>query len=483
MDKKWVIKMKKGLLKTLTAVAALIVALPCAVSPVLANSAPKWERGETASGAIVRNENSVLAVESEKLTFDLVDFPLRYGEDKTEYKSTVTAEYKFVNTSSNTVHTSMAFPNSIKESYLKSSQDFSPVITVDGNEVECVTRYTEGKYTDFGEGVKLISDEWYSDGFYSVDLPVTKYMVSVSNPNGYAASYISGDVKCDTSKARLIINGNNMNFFFEYENGDKGNTSYSLNTPDKEKCFYVLGDSSACTFKWKTHAGIRKNANTIVYEEAEIPYTISAESGMTLKELILSARPEDSAINEIDYYNAVARRFVDDKYAGTISGLNFKTDNALAWYTYETEVAPNGSFTNKITAPIFPTIEYGYDPYVYEYEYYLSPAAKWASFGKLEVRINTNYFMINPPKGFEKCEGGYRAEYSSLPKGELEFRMSTVEDPRSGGMSLKTLGIILFVVLCIICIVVPLGVFTPYIVKAVKKRRAEKRLDFSSHGD
>ncbi|MDE7075692.1 MAG: hypothetical protein K2O62_00025, partial [Clostridia bacterium] len=66
--------MKKGLRKFLSAVALLAAALPCAVSPVLANSAPRWEHGETAAGTIVRNENSVLAVESEKLTFDICDF-------------------------------------------------------------------------------------------------------------------------------------------------------------------------------------------------------------------------------------------------------------------------------------------------------------------------------------------------------------------------------------------------------------------------
>lgn len=469
--------MKKGLLKTLTAVAALIVALPCAVSPVLANSAPKWERGETATGAIVRNVNSVLAVESEKLTFDLVDFPLRYGEDKTEYKSTVTAEYKFVNTSSNTVHTSMAFPNSVKESYLKSSQDFSPVITVDGNEVECVTRYTEGKYTDFGEGVKLISDEWYSDDFYKPDLPVTKYKVSVNRPADYDRVYLKGEVSIN-GKVRYI---GSTYFYFDFS--DSGD-SYALDADDRDKnTFYVLGDASAFECKWRTEVEEHK-WGTYNWKQLDVPYTIAYDGETTLKELVLSHRRADSPISEIDYYNGVVRGFYNyGNHACDLSGLNFSVDYATCWYLYETEVAPNGSFTNKITAPIFPTINYAYDPYVYEYEYYLSPAAKWASFGKLEVRINTNYFMINPPKGFEKCEGGYRAEYSSLPKGELEFRMSTVEDPRSGGMSLKTLGIILFVVLCIICIVVPLGVFTPYIVKAVKKRRAEKRLDFSSHGD
>lgn len=470
--------MKKGLLKTLSAVAALIVALPCAVSPVLANSAPKWETGETASGAIVRNEDSVLAVESEKLTFDLVDFPLRYGEDKTEYKSTVTAEYKFVNTSANTVHTSMAFPNLVKESYLKSGQDFSPVITVDGNEVECEVRHTRGRYRDFDDDVKLISDEYYADSFYNPDLLVTKYKVSVNRPADYDKVYLKGEVSIN-GKVRYI---GSMYYYFDFS--DSGDT-YALDVDDKDKnTFYVLGDASAFECRWRTEVEEYK-WGTYNWKQFDVPYTVAYDGETTLKELVLSHRRADSPISELDYYNGVVRGFYDyGNRACDVSGLDFPVDDATCWYLYETEVAPNGSFTNKITAPIFPTIEYGYDPYVYEYEYYLSPAAKWASFGNLEVRINSNYYMLNPPKEFEKCEGGYRAEYSSLPKGELKFRMSTVEKPKSaGGNSTMVFGIVMLVILCIICIVVPLAVFMPFIVKAVKKRCAEKRLDFSSHGD
>lgn len=470
--------MKKGLLKTLSAVAALIVALPCAASPVLANSAPKWETGETASGAIVRNEDSVLAVESEKLTFDLWDFPLRYNEEKTEYKSTVTAEYKFVNTSANTVHTSMAFPNLIKESYLKSGQDFSPVITVDGNEVECEVRHTRGRYRDFDDDVKLISDEYYADSFYNPDLLVTKYKVSVNRPADYDMVYLKGEVSIN-GKVRYI---GSMYYYFDFS--DSGDT-YALDVDDKDKnTFYVLGDASAFECRWRTEVEEYK-WGTYNWKQFDVPYTVAYDGETTLKELVLSHRRADSPISELDYYNGVVRGFYDyGNRACDVSGLDFPVDDAICWYLYETEVAPNGSFTNKITAPIFPTIEYGYDPYVYEYEYYLSPAAKWASFGNLEVRINSNYYMLNPPKEFEKCEGGYRAEYSSLPKGELKFRMSTVEKPKSaGGNSTMVFGIVMLVILCIICIVVPLAVFMPFIVKAVKKRCAEKRLDFSSHGD
>lgn len=476
--------MKKFKFKGVAAVAALIVALPCAVSPVLANSGPSREYGVTGSGVIVRNEQSALAVESEKLTFDIVDFPVRYMEETVEYKSTVTAEYKFVNTSANTVHTSMAFP--IKQSYrnsFDSPQNFTADISVDGEPVDCVMRYTAGNYTSFDECVGFISDEWYSDDFYSADLPVTKYTVSVNRPAEYNRVRLTANVRCDKSKARYMGNSFSLAYYFDFDENN-GGSFYDLATQNKVNYFYVLGDTSAISFEWITEAAENRNGYLSSYKVIDVPHLITVDSVTTLKDLILSERDADSSISEVDYYNAVTRNLNNDDFAGYLSSLKFAMDDMLVWYTYDVEVEPNGSIVNKITAPIIPTTYYTYAPYVYEYEYYLSPAAKWASFGRLEVFINSQYFMVNPPKGFERCEGGYRAEFSSLPDGELTFRMSTVEKPGRGSRARTSMGFGIFflVLLCIICIVVPLAVFIPYIVKAVKKRRAEKKLDFSSKG-
>ncbi|MDE6075372.1 MAG: hypothetical protein K2G26_02935 [Clostridia bacterium] len=471
--------MKKGLIKVLSAVALLAAALPCAVSPVLANSGPREERGETATGAIVRNENSVLAVESEKLTFDIVDFPPNW--DNADYNSTVTAEYKFINTSSDTVHTSMAFPMNAGERYRYGDREFEPVISVDGQQIECVTRYTTGKYTDFDEGVKLITDEWYSDDFYNVDMPVTKYTVSVNKPDGYNQVRISAEVKCDKSKARYIANGTNLTYYFYFDEGS-GGTSFDADTQKQALVYYVIGDTSAMSCEWTIEAANDRRGYLSSYRTIDIPLYINVSSADTLKDIILSQRPEGSPINDVDYYNGVVRQLENYSHAGFLSDLRFKTYSALVWYTYDVEVAPNGSIINKITAPIFPTTFYTYDPYVYEYEYYLSPAAKWASFGTLEVQVNTPYYMVNMPKGFNKCEGGYRAEFSSLPKGELTFKMSTVEKP-SQKHPTRGVGIAFLVILCFTCIVVPLAVFMPFIVKAIKKRREEKKFDFSSRAD
>lgn len=471
--------MKKGLIKILSAVAVLIAALPCAVSPVLANSGPRVEHGETATGAIVRNENSVLAVESEKLTFNIVDFPPYYEDE--EYNSTVTAEYKFVNTSPNTVHTSMAFPMMAGDRDGYGDLEFQPEISVDGQPVECVTRYTLNKYTTFDDSVKFISDEWYSDDFYNADLPVTKYTVWVNKPDGYNHVRISAEVECDKSKARYIGSDSNLTYYFDFDGGN-GGSSYAADKQKQVLVYYVLGDTSAMNCDWTIEAANERNGRLSSYKTVDIPLYITVSSADTLKDLILSEREDDSPVSEIDYYNGVVRELHNFKRAGYLSDLRFKTYDALAWYTYDVEVEPNGSIINKITAPIFPTTYYTYDPYVYEYEYYLSPAAKWASFGKLEVQVNSEYYMVNPPKGFNKCEGGYKAEFSSLPEGELTFKMSTVEKPHQKHPS-RGVGIAFLVILCFTCIGVPLIVFMPFIVKAVKKRREEKRFDFSSRRD
>ncbi len=415
--------MKKGVLKIIAAVVALCAALPCAVSPVFANSGPQREHGVTASGAIVQGEKSALAVESEKLIFDIKDFP-EYGKaDK--YQSTVTAEYKFVNTSENTVTTSMAFPLGRHPDYFDYSgvKAFSPEITVDGEDAEVETRHTYGNYDSFAECVKLISDEWYSDDFYNVDLPVTEYSVSM-NFSDYDYAYAVGEVTCDGTKARYFGNDydlGEMRYYFEKTTQTV--TPYAKKS-DGRQYFYVLGDDSAFFCEWHAEVWSRNG-----YKRVDLPVAVKKTREITLKEMVLGLRDDKSAVSDIDFYNGVVRQFEDDACVLPEYRQYFGDENFLIWYTYDVQVEPNGSIVNTVTSPIFPTIDYFYTPNVFGYEYLLSPAAEWQSFGTLEIVINTHYYVTETSVGFDKTEEGYVATLDGLPSKELSFSLCTDPDP------------------------------------------------------
>lgn len=82
------------------------------------------------------------------------------------------------------------------------------------------------------------------------------------------------------------------------------------------------------------------------------------------------------------------------------------------------------------TAPIYPEINGSYNPAIYTYTYLLSPASTWASFGELEIIINTPFYITeNSLDGFTKTETGYTLKRNGLPEGELEFVLCSSENP------------------------------------------------------
>lgn len=437
----------------------------------------------TGSGVLSRNENSVLAVGSEKLTFNIKDFPQFDGDGLKDYKSTVTADYNFINTSDKTVRTSMAFPaGNVPDYFYNYETDtadvtelIAPLITVDGRQVETKIRYTYGNYNnyaDFAEGVAKISDEWHEDDFYKPDMPVTAYAVKADRGK-YSDIKVSGKVSCDKSKARYSCgNGsdNEMNFYF-YRTG----TSYEELVNGGQYVFYVIGDKSGFSVEWTVYEEIYREGNfftgsstelrevDIPVEVTELTYKDGTPLVATLKDLILSKRQAGSMISDLDYYNAMSAYLIGGDDINSAYACDFRhlssSDGAFCmWYTYDVEVEPHGSFKNVVTAPLFPTVNYNYSPNVYEYEYYLSPARGWADFGNLQIDINSEaYFIGNSLPAFDSGNGGwsssegqYHAAFSTLPEGELRFSLCSVADPSYDPPGHGTPAVIMFVILGIV---------------------------------
>ena len=79
----------------------------------------------------------------------------------------------------------------------------------------------------------------------------------------------------------------------------------------------------------------------------------------------------------------------------------------MRWYEYEITIAPKESIVNTVTAPIYPEIDLNYEPDIYSYTYLLSPASTWASFGEIEIVINTPFYITdNTIDCFEKKANG-----------------------------------------------------------------------------
>ena len=86
--------------------------------------------------------------------------------------------------------------------------------------------------------------------------------------------------------------------------------------------------------------------------------------------------------------------------------------------------------------PIYPSINTRYTSPIYEYTYLLSPAGSFADFGRLEIRINTPFYLVDSEvEGFSKTEDGYSIIMDGLPRDkdgklkELVFTLSAEENP------------------------------------------------------
>lgn len=432
--KKWS-KLSASVRAALAAACGAVFVLPLLFEGALgvcglsadANSGAPSEGGMTANGIYSVHEESVLEVESELLTFEIPSFPNMPGEGQA-YDARVTAEYTFTNPTDEYVTTQMAFPYGVRPDYARRLDvaEISDPIKIDGQAAEYEVRHTYGLFGDFMVDVLNIRDGYIEDDFYSPELPVTIYTVGATYEvkSGFSAS------------ARLRLEniagyGDNTRFIGPFRNTGGVLTAWESIRSGVGVNFYVLGDDFALDGReWKVSSYSDKAGG---YVDIDAYVKITRQT-TTLGELIFLRYDEECGISRVDWYNGAISGLSDDAVAGYEKDIQPDASSFNAWYVYETNVAPHSSFTNSVTAPLFPIIYYDYTPNVFEYEYYLSPAKSWADFGELEIVINSPYYIQSDFTSgnvtFKSAEGGYSATYSGLPEGELTFALCSVQTPQ-----------------------------------------------------
>ncbi|MGN0812219.1 MAG: hypothetical protein ACI4MQ_01760 [Candidatus Coproplasma sp.] len=431
--------MKKFKIKSIfAALAAVVFAVPMFCAPAFAFTyCPPFEDGVASTGIHCVNENSVLQVQSETLTFN-IGTPWHELKEGEKYNSTVTAEYTFYNPTAETVNTKMAFPVRTVPYYAQNNEKVNNVenpITVNGQPVEYTTRHTYGTYNSFEEDVKKIKDTYYETEFFKTDLPVTEYVFKVN---------LEGDDYANFKVKMPKVDGTR---YFSATDGS-GNFSYSLYNGEKFSIFVLGNDYDLSDLNWSI-----TRYSSLFNREIQVNGSVTLEKKMerkTFKSYVLQGYDSKSDISEIDYYNAMFEMiYTDGIWAGT--GMTPTINYFTEWCMYETSVEAGGTFKNAVTANLYPTIYFNYAPYIYEYNYYLSPAREWASFGSLTVNINTNLYMqkceyYDPAdtenSTFKKTETGYSATFTSLPTTELNFKICSAETPGIPEYSTSNEGLI-----------------------------------------
>lgn len=471
---------KKSVLFTIiTIFVAIIIIATVLVFPERvadANSAQRYFEGIDSTGALVDMENCPIVVDKEDLDFYIEYTDDAPSRDELYYAARfgyVTATYTFRNPSENTINMDVVFPYG----YAPKGDDIVEKecsVKVDGEDVAWKKRYTLKEYYRFNavEDMQLIKDGFDQDEYFYTDKKVYKYVYSVNDD----------------------VNGRKLEFQFAYTSDRKivtdyysysGSSTLYVDTVGKQELtFYVIGedlDLAACE-------------ETVINEQKGGHLTLVSRTEQTFgDELAFINRPKDSDISDVDWYNALSRKFNDVRNLAvfppqylTVLGIDGYNGGyeLFRWCQYTLSIAPGQSVVNAVTVPLFPGVDEHYDPDVYEFTYYLSPATTWAGFKDLTVNIHTNGYVLKyQDKGFEKVDGKYTYHTDTLPSGELTFKICKEERPTTqyGGMIssviisaitvlAKAIGFGVLLPVSIILIVIVIIV----IVKAVKRKKKKK---------
>lgn len=422
-------------MKTRRIVAALLLIfmLPCFIVPASANSAQKHWSGVDSTGAFITGAQGPVVVEGEKLTFDISEFPMNYYHDEDsflQYSGRVTAEYNFFNPSDMTVTATLAFPFGGCPDYAydyKSNDTNRYGVKVNGESVNATVRHTFSyPYSEFELEADLprLSDEYIKQGIYSPDTTVTLYKWGVSGveEGRYPSASIALDIpKGDYGRSYYLVDQHGASLL---PDGDLRVSCWVNNKTEAPAVYlYVFGEPLKNLPTWKFY----KDGGTEDGKEIGGTASFMGSESMTLIDFALENYDSQLGVSQLDWYNAVicdltSSEYYFDSRLATPEGYQHNYEGYLMrWYEYEITLAPGDRLVNSVSAPIYPDIDGEYSPSVYGYTYLLSPASTWADFGRLDIVINTPYYLIDSNlEGFEKTENGYSLSLDGLPKEDGE---------------------------------------------------------------
>ncbi len=467
------------------ALLCIAVGAPALVSK--ANSAQTYWTGVYSTGALTTDDTCPVVVESELLTFDLQQFPSNYyesAEEFLEYDGKVTAQYTFYNPADYTVEMTLAFPYGGLPSYgsdfleagygdyyydyISADDTGKYAITSDGEEIEKTVRHTYSTmdYFNTEEDLAKLCDGFKEDDFFSPDTTIYEYVVRF-----YDLSYKSLFVTAEFDSAERRVFSSNSS----YSVLEKGGAKLGWWADEGDSITIYSTDTSPENLTWNFYTtGAEK---TKAAGKAEI----ESRNELTFKQFALEDRSEQSSVSETDWYNAVVDMINEQvNWGRNYFDISLEESYLMRWYVYTLTIEPYDRVVNEVTAPIYPAIDLGYDYPVCLYNYLLSPAQTWADFGSLEIRINTQYYIVDDILGeFRETEYGYVYVSDGLPDSELLFALSASSEKHNiyrdyyDGQREQILFVVLLVVLAVLPVLVP--VVTLVVLLAMRSREKSRR--------
>ncbi len=424
---------KYGRQRCVSCLAALIACVAlCAPQGVAAraNSAPMYWEGVTGAGTQVLTDTCPVLVERERLVFSVPDFPLTEVAQPSAYAACVSAAYTLYNPKDYTVNVRLAFPFGVVPPYYEFEHAFADggySVTVDGQEVQAVLRHTYayGEFSTQTDTARL-QDDYEIDAFYAPDTTVTAYEYTFENiVDGnkrdyapYASFYIA---PCED---RTRVAASQCNGFSTQKEGVKVGAFVQNG---QTATVYAIGQPLAAPPQWTVYR------NGGEKEKIDGNAALTSVRTCSFEAFALQNYDPDGEVSAVDWYNAVVESARLHSDVGGYARFDLApTNNLMRWYDYTLSLAALSRCEHVVTAPLYPLIDGGYNPFKYVYTYLLSPAKGWHSFGALDIRVQTPYYMLESDGfDFQADEGGFSLSLQTLPDGELSFTLCASQQPQA----------------------------------------------------
>lgn len=431
---------------------------------VRANTAlTSWD-GSRGGGVVTGDEECPIIVEHEDLHFEVPAIPSDVYPDWshfTQYGQRFTASYTFVNPSDTKAEVLLSFPFGDMPSYSSNLDRSLYTVTADDRELETVQRYTyTGRSFSVADDLARLRDGYCEDPFFAPDLPVRTYTIQFHLNAKALEGNVNARVRADiprSEKTKIMAD-----WHFGGGTFDSEHIEIILNVEQNDKVSYtVFGEDPG-----------------IVWSQTSTPSEDLIEvlevREMTYNEYAQERKPGEVNISDTDWYNALTDSLNFNAESDMILHQRISASALMGWLQYKLTFEPGQTIVNKVSAPLYPSLTDRYEEWVLEYDYLLTPASTWKSFGSLDITIDTPMYLLEcRPDKAEETDGGYAMHFEALPEEELYFKLSAVKDPQVRANSYGTLilGILAGAAVLFILLVVLVIIIIRRIIKRHKNRR------------
>lgn len=392
-------------MKKICAIVAVVLLLTILSTCLFACEPPVYE-GVTITGVAI-DKDSPVAVTSCKITLDIVDLP-EENDKPQQYSSTVTIDYQFNNPTNYDVAMQLHLP--LKSPYY--SKFFNLVYgdtqLIADEPIDVVTHCWYGKSYD-NNNEYLLPNERLTDDYFNDSLVAYKYFYQVKLPYNDDRE---GVLEYTLGKNDKVVFDNEITYYKSHPFSDKLTMYSSVKNGDILMAYSFDKQMPEINLKFtETRDGeLLKNAEL----------KLLAEFTCTFEDVAFTYYDPSGTVNRTDWYNAVLKKLQDRGVNVYKSATQFDvTDDVRMWYDYTIVVPANGTANHTVTMPLFPDINYGYTPDVYEYYVNLKNLKSWASVGDIEIVANTDYYAVKDTQttinafGTDKCN--WRLKFSTVP--------------------------------------------------------------------